>query len=311
MATENIFYFTGLATASYAVLRASSALYSFLRPSSLPKYQHGPKDSWVLVTGASDGIGFGFAEELCARGFNVILHGRNKQKLEKCAAKLAQDFPSRKTRMFIADAFTGLIPTDELFKLISDIQLTILINNVGGTHALSARFKSLEEHTPEEIDKVINLNAGFTTHITKALLPTLVLNGPSLILNIGSLSYLGGPWNSVYAGAKGYLMSYSNALQTELTADGKDVTVHAVLVGVVSTNRLQMKTSLFVPSARAEAQATLGNVGCGSVSITPYLPHAIQKFFLMNAPQIVVRTFMIRTIKAIKDGAFSGVKKVE
>ena len=311
MATENIFYYTGVAAASYALLRASSDLYSFLRPSSLPKYLHGPEDSWALVTGASDGIGYGFAEELCARGFNVILHGRNKQKLEKCAAKLAQDFSSRKSRLFIADASSYSIPADELLRLISDIQLTVLINNVGGTHPLSTPFKSLEEYTPEEIYKVINLNAGFTTQITKTLLPTLIRNGPSLILNIGSLAYLEGPWLSVYAGTKGYLMSYAEALQTELKADRKDVTVHAVLVGGVSTNGLKAETSLFVPSARVEAQATLDKVGCGSVSITPYLPHAIQKFFLSNAPQIVRRAFMVRAIKATKDGSFSDVKKVE
>ncbi|MCJ1318006.1 hypothetical protein MMC15_003333 [Xylographa vitiligo] len=311
MATESIFYYTGVATASYAVLLASSAIYSFLRPSSLPKFQHGPKDSWALITGASDGIGYGFAEELSAHGFNVILHGRNKLKLEKCAAKLAQDFPSRKFRSFVADASAGSSPSEESLKLISDIQLTIVINNVGGTHPLSAPFKSLEEHTPEEIEKVINLNAGFTTQITKTLLPVLIRNGPSLILNIGSLSYLGGPWNSVYAGTKGYLLSHSTALQTELWADGKDVTVHAVLVGVVSTNRNKAETSLFIPSARVEAQVTLNKVGCGSVLITPYFPHAIQKFFLTSAPQTIVRTVMVRTIKAVKDRSFSDVKKVE
>ncbi|MCJ1292495.1 hypothetical protein MMC34_004046 [Xylographa carneopallida] len=311
MATETIFYYTGVATASYAALLASNALYSFLRPSSLPKHQHGPKASWALITGASDGIGYGFAEELCARGFNVILHGRNKQKLEKCAAKLTQDFPSRENRLFIADASIGSIPSDELLKLISDIQLTVLINNVGGTHPLSAPFKNLEEHTLEEIEKVINLNAGFTTQITKILLPTLIRNGPSLVLNIGSMAYLAGPWISVYAGTKGYLLSYSNALQTELQADGKDVTVHAVLVGAVSTNGLKAETSLFVPSARVEAQAILDNVGCGSVQITPYFPHAIQKFFLTNAPQTIVRTFMVRTIRALKNGSISDVKKVE
>ncbi|MCJ1380601.1 hypothetical protein MMC17_003709 [Xylographa soralifera] len=311
MATENTFYYTGVVTASYAVLLASSALYSFLRPSSLPKYQHGPKDSWALITGASDGIGYGFAEELSARGFNVILHGRNKQKLENCAAKLAHDFPSRETRLFIADASACSTPRDELLKLISDIQLTILINNVGGTNPLSNPFKSLEEHTPEEIEKVINLNAGFATQITKTLLPTLIRNGPSLILNIGSLGYLAGPWISVYAGTKGYLVSYSTALQTELRADGKDVTVHAVLVGAVSTNGLKSKTSLFVPSARVEAQVTLDKAGCGSVLITPYFPHAIQKFFLTNAPQTVMRTFMVRAIKAIKDRSLSDIKKVE
>ncbi|MCJ1281043.1 hypothetical protein MMC26_000361 [Xylographa opegraphella] len=311
MVTENFFYYTGVVTASYAVHLASNALYSFLRPSSLPRYQHRPKDSWALITGASDGIGYGFAEELSARGFNVILHGRNRQKLEKCAAKLAQNFPSRKIRLIVADASAGSITTDELLKLTGDIQLTILINNVGGTHPLSVPFKSLEEYTHDEIDKVINLNAGFTTQITKTLLPALIRNGPSLILNIGSLAYLAGPWIPVYAGTKGYLLSYSTGLQTELQADGKDVTVHAALVGAVSTNGFKVEISLFVPSARVEAQVTLDKVGCGSVLMTPFFPHALQKFFLVNAPQTLVRSMIIRTMKAIKNESSSDMKKVE
>jgi hypothetical protein len=51
----------------------TSAMFYFLYPSPLHRYlgnQQG-KSSWALVTGASDGIGEGFAHELCSHGFNV------------------------------------------------------------------------------------------------------------------------------------------------------------------------------------------------------------------------------------------------
>lgn len=43
------------------------------------------KDSWAVVTGASDGIGRGIAIELASRGFNVVLIARNIAKLEEVA----------------------------------------------------------------------------------------------------------------------------------------------------------------------------------------------------------------------------------
>ena len=257
---------------------------------------------WALITGASDGIGYGFAQELLSRGCNVILHGRNQAKLEKCSAALLTAYPARQTKLFVADASTGSMDADALLTLVAGLNLTVLVNNVGGTHPLSEPFKAAPEYTDAEVAQVINLNAGFTTLVTKTLLPVLAHRTPALVLNIGSLSYLGGPWVSVYAGTKAYLMSYSIALAAEMLADGRDVTVHAVLVGAVSTAGLNRKTSFFIPSARVMAAATLDRAGAGGVFITPFWPHALQAFALQMLPQSIVQRVLIKAISRLKDG---------
>ena len=73
--------FIGAATTCYWTIQLARHLYGYFRPTALPRYNLTGKDSWALVTGASDGIGFGFAQELSQRGFNVFLHGRDREKL--------------------------------------------------------------------------------------------------------------------------------------------------------------------------------------------------------------------------------------
>ena len=73
----------------------------------LGRYLHPDKECWALITGASDGIGFGLAEELCLRGFNVILHSRNRDKLELKKRELEAQFPKSQIAIAVGDAGEG------------------------------------------------------------------------------------------------------------------------------------------------------------------------------------------------------------
>ena len=143
---QNTFSYIDVLKSIYALVHACKFVYSQLRPSRLPRYLHGNKEVWALGTGASDGVGEDFAPELCRQGFNVILHGRNEQKLEKVAASLARDYPSHKTRLFIANIS---VPAsfDEILDIVKDLNLIVLINNVGGLGHLRSPFVFLQEHT--------------------------------------------------------------------------------------------------------------------------------------------------------------------
>jgi len=57
----------------------------------LAKYGAG-KGSWALITGASDGIGKGYAEELARAGFNLIIVSRTQSKLQDLANKIKEEF---------------------------------------------------------------------------------------------------------------------------------------------------------------------------------------------------------------------------
>ena len=84
----------GIITILYLAIRFFRFIHLYARPSSLKRYLHGP-NAWALVTGASDGIGRAFAQEL---------HGRNHIKLESIKAQLQNQFPIVEFRVLVADA---------------------------------------------------------------------------------------------------------------------------------------------------------------------------------------------------------------
>lgn len=210
----------------------------FVRGSSLERYKHGRDGTssipCALVTGASDGIGRGFAEELCHRGFNVILHGRNEKKLNDVRSDLLKQWPEREIKLFVFDA-TGDIPhLEKAVQQLRDLNLKVLINNVGAGQR-PFWVPLLENHT-EKIRMPIDVDARFTTEITRLLLPQLTKRSPALIVNIGSLaSEAPCPYASVLSGVKAYNKAWSRSLNFEMKAEGHDVEVMHILVGMVAT----------------------------------------------------------------------------
>jgi 17beta-estradiol 17-dehydrogenase / very-long-chain 3-oxoacyl-CoA reductase len=123
--------------ASYQLYRlANFTWYHFLRPNAMNKYKEGVIGSpWAIVTGASDGIGLGFAQELASQGFNVILHGRNAQKLQSVSDTLHAQFPGRKFKILVLDAIQDAGDVDKIQAALAqfkDLEVKVLINNVGG-----------------------------------------------------------------------------------------------------------------------------------------------------------------------------------
>ena len=257
----------------------------WLYASGLPKYLRTSadgKNSWALVTGASDGIGLALANELGERGFNVLLHGRNEAKLTRVRDELAASFPQREFRTIAVDA-SAFTPSDidRIAAAVADLPLTVLINNVGGTAPLSSNFKHFESMTPAEMQALYSLNVQFPLQLTCALLPQLTAQKePTLILTCGSGAQIGQPYVAAYSGCKGALHAWNRALCAEQAVAGSAVEVLEVVVGPTYTQQLQkeasMKPGLGMPTAEVMARAILARVGHGHRSVTPYFWHAVQ-----------------------------------
>lgn len=288
---------------------ASFVYLHFIRRSSLERYKQSNSQgsAWALVTGASDGIGRGFAEELCHCGFNVILHGRNENKLQGVKDALLKQWPEREIRILIIDALndSGSIPKLEAAAAqLKDINLKILVNNVGGSAGMPS-FTALEKRTGSEVTKYIDLNAHFPTQITRVLLPLLIRQNPALIINIGSgASEAPGPYLSVYSGSKAFNKAWSRSLGAEMKAEGHDVEVICILIGLVATDAMQKAPSLSIPSPRQMAKSSLNVVGSGQSEVWAYWPHALQFGLILSLPKWMVETAvtsMVRKEKAIVD----------
>ena len=91
---------------------------------------------WALVTGSSAGIGYGMAQALCRWGFNVIIHGRDKRRLDQATASLADASPDIGIKIMYFDTATSLGArgfTDDMLETLESfksLEICLLINNV-------------------------------------------------------------------------------------------------------------------------------------------------------------------------------------
>ena len=297
MISSQILATIGIISISFLAIRFLRFVHLYTRPSSLKRYLHG-EVAWAFVTGASDGIGRAFAQELAQNGFNVVLHGRNPTKLDNVKAQLQNQFPKVDFRILTADASsTSHQQIDELVASVNDLHLTVLINNVGG----AIKVAPLDDTTSEEVDAIMNMNARFPTQLTKTLLPKLTqTNSPSLIMNIGSTGDFCVPYATIYGGSKGFNMTWSSSLALELKSERRNVEVLAVSVGrVTDVSHNKQDASFFTPSARTMARAALQRVGCGKPVVVGYVGHAIQKFFVGLLPFSVISNAVTSLMKGI------------
>jgi 17beta-estradiol 17-dehydrogenase / very-long-chain 3-oxoacyl-CoA reductase len=250
----------------------------FLRRSSISKYYHNHEHHsgssvppWAIITGASDGIGKHYAYELAKRNFNIVLHGRNATKLHHVRTELHDEFPHLSFKVVVADASkSGPEVTKHIKEIVDslrDLHVTILINNVGTGGLRDGTVYSEIQDTPaEDIDYLINLNARFPAHFTRAVVPLLLSHGgPALILTMGSMAEFGLPRLSIYAASKCFDMAFSRALRREMMLAGrKNVEVLGIMTGsVTGVTHNTSQITLTMPDSAAFARQALERVGCG------------------------------------------------
>jgi 17beta-estradiol 17-dehydrogenase / very-long-chain 3-oxoacyl-CoA reductase len=112
--------------------------------------RYGPKGTvWALVTGATDGIGKAIVFELAARGFNVVLVSRSIDKLSATAKEIKEKNPGVQTRTLVMDFTedTSMSAYQSLAKRVNDIDIGVLVNNVG----VAVPFENTPQSTYKEI----------------------------------------------------------------------------------------------------------------------------------------------------------------
>lgn len=255
----------------------------FLHKSTLPRYLHAGKNSYALVTGSSDGIGLATAKALAKSGFNVIIHGRNPEKLAGIAKAMSEEFPTIKTVTVAADATNAQPAVVQVEKAVKSIEqaggkLTVLINNIGGMVMFNANPHAAFIDTPVElIGKQVDLNAVFPTMLTRALLPSLMANTPSLVINIGSYGGVFGLANiSTYCGSKAFNHMFSKSLSAEFKLSKTAIEVIGILVAQVETaGNPSNKPDFSTLTPDEMAESILGKIGCGKSLVTGSWRHCV------------------------------------
>ena len=288
-----------------AVLYLGYKLFSFnslwLLPTRSLAHYNRQGGAWALITGASAGIGRGCAEELAVRGFNVILLGHLPDELELVKKQINQNSPKIQVEIVILNVMQATNPKiEQAIDTVTSLPITILVNNVGG---VPAGLRDLIDYTAVEMDRTINLNARFMAQCSRIMLPVLVKNGPSLMMNVSSIGRLGMPAVVPYSGTKAFNAALSRGMARECKAYGQTVDVVAVLPVEVSTE--MNKLSPGAPNSRQFARAMMDYVPTaasrGWLEICPYWLHAVQMVIMENIPEWLFLTLVMRSFNQKKE----------
>jgi short-subunit dehydrogenase len=192
----------------------------------------GGEDLRALVTGASSGIGAAFARRLKQRGERLVLVARRAERL----AALARDLGGPPAVEFIPLDLTLADGPTRLERELSErgLGVDLLVNNAGVGH--TGRFA--EEPLPRVLE-MIDLNARCVVELTHRLLPAMLARGRGRIVNVVSTgAFQPLPYMAVYGATKSFVLSYTEALATELQGTG--VVVQALCPGLTTTEFQQV-----------------------------------------------------------------------
>ena len=178
-------------------------------------------NSYVLITGATGGLGKAFAMECAERGWNVLLTDLEESRLEKLKAGIEGLFNIRV--VYKGCDLTNDVSRQDLWRFIEEQDLTFhsLINVAGLDYE-----GPLNERTIEELDAIIRLNINGTTVMTNRIMKYRNPVKTFRIINVSSLAaYFPMPIKATYAASKRFILDFSRAIGEELRPDNVSVTV--------------------------------------------------------------------------------------
>jgi short-subunit dehydrogenase len=191
--------------------------------------KYGP---WVLVAGASDGLGAAFAEGLAERGVNVVLLARRQGALDEVAAGIA-DRTGAQTRTLAVD-LAKKDATATIAAATDDLDIGFLVYCAGA----DANFEPFLANPIETAEAMVHRNCVVPMQLCHHFAPAMVDRGRGGIVIFGSGAGLaGGPNMVAYGATKAFDMVFAEALWSELHDKGIDVI--GLILGKTNTPSLR------------------------------------------------------------------------
>lgn len=178
----------------------------------------------VLITGSSRGIGFSIAKKLADSGHQVVITGRNPEKLAEASAKI-------NAAGFIAGDLLENDSPRRIYSSSAEIleNIDVLVNNAG-----EYIWSRVEQTSPDDVQRLLKLNLGVPYELCSLVVPGMKEKKWGRIINIGSISGAVGEANaSLYSASKAGLIGLTKSLALELAEFG--ITVNVINPGWVKT----------------------------------------------------------------------------
>ena len=182
----------------------------------------------VLITGASSGIGAALARHLAAQGDTVGLVARREDRLAQVLADCTPTAPD--SAMWVADVGER----DAAQRIIDTAwdhwgAVDVLVNN-----AAIPGVRPVTRATPEEVERVMDVNFHAPVRLALAGLPRILERGIGTIMNVSSLGgRLGIPRESAYCASKFAMCGWTEAVKLDLW--DTPIKVKLVIPGAVDT----------------------------------------------------------------------------
>jgi short-subunit dehydrogenase len=176
----------------------------------------------AVVTGAASGIGEALAVQLAARGSNLVLVDRDKERLDDVAGRVRAAHPGLAVDAYVVDLSDDEATAEAAEALATGHpETTLLVNNAGV--ALGGRF---DQVSLEEFDWVMAVNFRSVVRLTHAFLPTLKSHPGSHLVNVSSVFGIFAPaGQAAYSASKFAVRGFSEAVRHELAENRVGVTV--------------------------------------------------------------------------------------
>jgi gluconate 5-dehydrogenase len=178
----------------------------------------------ALITGSSQGIGFALAQGLIAAGARVVVHGRDRAKLDRAAEALG----SGETLAFdVTDHDAARAAIDGFESETGPID--ILINNAGMQHRTP-----LEDFPADRFEALLQTNIASVFHVGQAAARHMIARGRGKIINIASVqTALARPGIAPYTATKGAVANLTKGMATDWAGHG--LNVNAIAPGYFDT----------------------------------------------------------------------------
>jgi len=260
---------------------------------------------WAAVTGATDGIGREYANQLAAEGLNIVLLSRSREKLADVAADIEQRFKVE-TRCVAVD-FSRDDIYDTIREALNGLDIGTLVNNVGVSLPYP-NFLVDSAFSDANYADMLRVNMLSMVMMTRLLLPEMVRRRGGVIINISSGSALHPiPLLSVYSSTKVFADFFSRAVGSEVASQG--VLVQTVLPFYVATKMSKIRnTSLFVPNPKSYVNSALNLLGVEQRT-NGCMSHAVQSWAMDLVPEWIKLYLTTNVLKSTRKRALAKLGK--
>lgn len=184
----------------------------------------------ALITGASSGIGRAFAQRLAGDGYDLVVVGRQRDRLEELAASLS----NVTVRPVAADLSTDT-GVDAIAEVCASQPLTMLVNNAGVAH-----YMPIAELSADQARELVHVKVVAPTMLIRAAVPGMLARQQGTIINVSGMMAFSGPAPRtglpgavVYTGTLAHLVAMTQVLHEELKSER--LRIQALCPGVVAT----------------------------------------------------------------------------